>query len=152
MLSFTVTLSFLLVSPPDAPKIHARTPARIAQGAVVIRTAAQLAKLRGADADKASADVARLLKVQSIDWKKQMLIVIAGGVQRTGGYSVEAKSLEVKAGKLIVHWKLKTPAPGAFVTQALTNPALTILVDRFEGDVVFDPKAPPAGKGKKRQE
>jgi hypothetical protein len=74
-----------------------------------------------------------------------MVVVISGGQQRTGGYSVEAKSLEVKDGKFIVRWKLNAPGPGSIVTQAITYPTLTILVDRFEGDVVFDP-APPAGK------
>jgi hypothetical protein len=126
-------------------KIHAKTPARIATGPVVIKSAEQLAKLTNTAADKASANAAKMFKVDTIDWTKQMIIVISGGTQRTGGYSVEAKSLNVKDGKLIVNWKLNTPAPGAFVTQALTNPALSILVDRFEGDVVFEPKSPPKG-------
>jgi hypothetical protein len=130
-------------------KIYAKTPARIGTTAVVIKSAEHLGKLRNADPDKASADVAKLLKVDAIDWKKQMLIVIQGGTQRTGGYSVDAKSVDVKDGTAIVHWKLNTPAPGSIVTQALTNPALTILVDRFEGDVSFNPVSPPAAGGKK---
>ena len=140
-------------------RIHASTSARIASG-TVIRSAAQLAKLTNSTEDKASAKAARSLKVDSIDWTKQMLIVISGGMQRTGGYSVEARSLKVKADKLIVHWKLNKPDPGAMVTQAFTNPTLSILVDRFDGDVVlsprppvtdrlFDPKVPPTGKLKK---
>jgi hypothetical protein len=129
----------------DEPKIHAKAPARIATNSMVIRSSEQLAKLRNTDADKASAELAKLLKVESIDWKKQMVVVISGGQQRTGGYNVEAKSLEIKNGKLIVHWKLNTPGPGSIVTQAITYPTLTILVDRFEGDVAFDP-APPASK------
>lgn len=129
-------------------KIHAKTPARIGAGSSVIKSAEQLAKLQNSEADKASANLAKMFKVEAIDWKKQMVIVISGGSQPTGGYSVEAKSLEVKDGKLIVHWKLNTPAPDSIVTQAFTNPTLTILVDRFDGDVVFEPKAPPAG-GKK---
>ena len=151
---FSLTLTTLVLfsadvgDKTDAPKILAKTPARIGTTSVVIKSAEQLGKLQNVDADKASANLAKQLKVEAIDWKKQMVIVIAGGTQRTGGYSVEAKSLEVKDGKLIVNWKLNTPAPGSIVTQALTNPALTILVDRFEGDVVFEPKAPPAG-GKK---
>ena len=126
-------------------KIHAKTPARIATNSMVIRGSEQLAKLRNTDANRASAELAKVLKVESIDWKKQMVVVISGGQQRTGGYSVEVKSLEAKDGKLIVRWKLNTPGPGSIVTQAITYPTLTILVDRFEGDVVFDP-APPAGK------
>ncbi len=130
-------------------KIYGKTPARVGQGSSVIRSGEQLGKLQGVDAEKATANLARMLKVESIDWTKQMIVVISGGTQRTGGYSVEAKSLEVKDGKLVVNWKLNTPPPGSIVTQALTNPALTILVDRFEGDVTFEPKAPAPGLGKK---
>ncbi|MBI3821935.1 MAG: protease complex subunit PrcB family protein [Planctomycetes bacterium] len=146
----TLTLTLLIaVTPPDAPKIHAKTPARVSTTSTVIKSAEELGKLQNIDADKASASLAKLLKVESIDWKKQMVIVISGGQQRTGGFSVEAKSLEVKDGKLIVNWKVNPPPPGSFVTQALSTPTLTILVDRFEGDVVFEPKAPPAGGGKR---
>ncbi|MSQ94519.1 MAG: protease complex subunit PrcB family protein [Gemmataceae bacterium] len=150
MLSVTLT-AFCLFVPAQGKgelKVIAKTPARIAQGPVVIKSAEQLAKLQSTEADKASAQLAKMLKVESIDWTKQMVIVISGGTQRTGGYAVEVKSLEVKEGKLIVNWKLNTPPPDAFVTQAFTNPALTILVDRFVGDVVFEPKSPP-GAGKK---
>jgi hypothetical protein len=133
------------VSQPDAPKIHAKTPARVTTASTVIKSAEQLGKLQSTEADKASAALAKALKVESIDWKKQMVVVISGGQQRTGGYSVEVKSLEFKDGELIVHWKLNSPAPGSIVTQVITTPTLTILLDRFEGDVVFDP-APPAGK------
>lgn len=146
------TLALLVGAAGDktaAPKIHAKTPARIGAAALVIKSGDDLAKLQKIDADKAAAQLAKQLKVDAIDWKKQMVICIQGGTQRTGGYSVEVKSLEVKDGKLIVNWKLNTPPPGSIVTQAFTNPALTILVDRFDGDVVFEPKSPPAGAGKK---
>ena len=129
----------------EEPKIHAKTRARIATNSMVIRSSEQLAKLRNTDPDKASAELAKMFKVESIDWKKRMVVVIFGGQQRTGGNSVEAKSLETKDGKLIVHWKLNAPGPGSIVTQAITYPTLTILVDLFEGDVVFDPP-PSAGK------
>jgi PrcB C-terminal len=119
----------------DAPKIHAKAPSHFGKGgSSVIRTAD----------DKATAELAKRLKVDGIDWKKQMVIVISGGQQRTGGYSVEAKSLEVKDKKLVVHWKLNVP--DGIVTQVISHPALTILVDRFEGDVVFDPAPPPEKK------
>ena len=131
------------------PKVLAKTAMRVGTTSSVIKSAEELGKLQKTEADKASADLAKALKVESIDWKKQMVIVISGGQRPTGGYSVEVKSLEVKDGKLIVNWKLNSPAPGSIVTQALTHPALTILVDRIDGDVVFEPKAPPAGGGKK---
>ncbi len=85
---------------------------------------------------------AGILKVDSIDLKKQMVIVIYGGEKPTGGYSVEMKSLEVTDKKLIVHWHLKAPGPDDFVTQAITYPELVLLVDRFDGEVVFDSPLP----------
>jgi hypothetical protein len=129
-------------------KVHAKAASGVAKGPVVIKSAEQLGKLRNAAPDKASADAAKLLKVDKIDWTKQMLVVISGGTQPTGGYSVEAKSLDVKDGKLIVHWKLNTPPKDAVVIQVITNPAQTILVDRFDGDVTFDPPSPPKGAKK----
>jgi hypothetical protein len=154
MLLTLATLSLLAAFPGAGDKkddskelkILAKTPTRIGKDAIVIKSAEELGKLRDAEPDKASADLAKLLKVHAIDWKKQMAICIQGGTQRTGGYSVEVKSLEVKEGKLIVHWKLNRPGPDSIVIQALTNPALTILVDRFDGDVVFEPKSPPDAK------
>jgi len=132
------------------PKILARTSARLANSSMVIRSAADLLKARGGegDADQAVAEAAKQLKVDAIDFKKQMIIVVSGGVQRTGGYSVDVKGLKIKDKVLIVEWKLNTPKPGAFVTQALTHPAQTILVERFDGEVRFDPP-PPKGGGKK---
>jgi len=130
-------------------KIHAKAPIRIGAAPGAITSAEQLGKLQNTDPDKASANVAKMLKVERIDWSTQMLIVISGGTQRTGGYSVEVKSVEDKDGKLIVNWKLNTPAPGSIVTQALTNPAQTILVDRSDKQIQFNPPSPPAGGGKK---
>ena len=106
----------------------------------VIRSADELAKLNAKP-----ADVARFLKVDKIDFSKQMLVVISGGSRPTGGYSVDFKGATVKDKVLTVSWVLKTPAPGAFVTQAFTHPMLVVLMDRFEGKVVFDPAAPPKG-------
>ena len=64
----------------------------------------------------------------------------------TGGYSVTVNKLQADDKTLTVHWKLNTPKPGQPVTQAFTHPMQTLLVERFEGEVRFDP-APPKGKG-----
>jgi len=122
------------------------------QQQVVIRSAEELAKAaglekpNGEDAQKkATETVAKALKVDDIDWKKQMVIVVTGGVKRTGGYSVEITKIETADKVMTVHWKLNSPKPGSPVTQTITHPALTVIVDRFEGKVVFDP---PAAKDK----
>src|SRR5262249_62190700 len=75
-------------------KVIAQGNARIGAGSSVIRSAKELAAAEGGKGDPAAAArLAKLLKVEAIDWDKQMIIVISGGVQRTGGYSVEVKKL-----------------------------------------------------------
>lgn len=126
-------------------KILAKAPVAVGKDReqLVIRSARELAKL------SPDGRVLNLLKVPNIDWDKQMLLSVSGGTQRTGGYSVEVTSLKVEDGKLKVRWKLNTPKPGGFVTQAITHPGVTVLVDRFDGPVVFDPPAnAKTGKGK----
>lgn len=132
-------------------KILAQASARIGvartAGHQVVRSAEELVKAMGGktDADKATAQVAKLLKVDHIDWKKHMVIVVSGDMQRTGGYSVQVNHVKLSDKTLTVEWKLNTPKAGQPVTQAITYPAATILVERFEGTVRFDP---PAAKSK----
>jgi hypothetical protein len=115
---------------------------------LVIRSAEELARAHGVAAKDAkekrfqtdvTADVAQLLKVKTIDWDKQMLVVVAAGSKPTGGYRVEVRTLSVKDKTLTVHWKLHNPAPGGIVTTAITYPAQMVLVERFDGPVKFDP-------------
>ena len=128
-------------------KIHAKAPGSaigLYRKTIAIRNLTELSKAIPANATGKDHEemAASQLKVKKIDWDKQMIIVIYGGERPTGGYSVDVKSLEVKDKKLIVHWKLNTPGPDDIVTQAITYPELVLLVDRFDGQVVFDP-APP---------
>ena len=106
----------------------------------VIRSSEEAAKAAPGkgSAEEETINLAKTLNVPVIDWKKQMVIVIYGGERGTGGFSVEVKSLEVKDGKLIVHWKLKSPGADDIVAQVITYPSQVILVDRFEGKVEFD--------------
>jgi hypothetical protein len=155
MLTLTLTLLAALPVAGDKkdagktaePKIYAKTPIGVIYKSVAVKSSAELSFLTpsNAPAGADAAALARVLKVDSIDWKKQMVIVVYGGEKPTGGYSMQVKSLEIKDKKLIVHWKLISPGPGSIVTQAITHPSLTILVDRFDGEVVFDP-APTAKK------
>src|SRR5262249_42999104 len=129
-------------------KVIAQGNARIGAGSSVIRSAKELAAAEGGKGDPAAAvaRLAKLLKLEAIDWENQMIIVISGGVQRSGGYSVELKKLAAADKTLTVHWTLNRPKPGQPVTLALTHPMLTVLVERFDGEVRFDPP-PPKGKG-----
>ncbi|HZZ82353.1 MAG TPA: protease complex subunit PrcB family protein [Gemmataceae bacterium] len=125
-------------------KVYANRPAGMFRKTQVLRTVDELNKAIpvGGKTYKITKVLAGLLKVNSVDLEKQMVIVVYAGEKRTGGYSVEVKSLEVKDKKLIVHWKLNSPGPDDIVTQAITHPQLVLLVDRFDGEVVFDPPVP----------
>ncbi len=89
--------------------------------------------------DLATALAAKMLKVKKIDWDKQMIVIVSGGTQPTGGYKVEVTDLKADDDTLTVHWKVVPPAPGQRVTQARSNPAETLLIQRFDGEVRFDP-------------
>jgi hypothetical protein len=135
-------------------KIFAQAPGRLGAvrvGGMVIRGGQELVRQiagAGRNVDAATALAAKMLKVEKIDWDKQMIVIVSGGTQRTGGYKVEVAGLKVKDDTLTVHWKLIGPKPGQPVTQAPTNPAVTILVERFDGEVRFDPPSAKSGLDK----
>jgi hypothetical protein len=119
---------------------------------LVIRSAEDLAKAAGLNKPEdekaqkqATATVAKALKMEDIDWKKQMVLVVSGGMKRSGGFKIEISKIDVADNVLTVHWKLITPGPRSPVTATITHPAQTIVVERFEGKVAFDP---PGAKDK----
>jgi hypothetical protein len=119
---------------------------------LVIRSAEELAKAAGLDKPedektqkKATETVAKALKIDDIDWKKQMILVVSGGMKRTGGFKIEIGKIDVADNTMTVRWKLITPGPRSPVTATITHPAQTIVVERFEGKVLFDP---PGAKDK----
>jgi hypothetical protein len=127
-------------------KIQARSPMRVGGvpngGQLLIRNGKELlTALADAKNDEKTAteNLAKALKVDGVDWTKQMVVVVSGGTRPTGGYSVEVLGAAVKDNKLIITWKLNAPKPGAIVTQALTHPVQTVLLPQFDGAVEFDP-------------
>jgi hypothetical protein len=144
-----------------AVKILGRAPWRAsakpgsAAQQLVIRSEADFAKaVSPANDTKTVLDnLKKQLKVETIDWQKQMLIVASGGAQSTGGFRFEILGVFVKGDTMTVCWKLHAPKPTDFVTAAFTHPAETVLVETFPGKVVFDPPAakekqkPPAKRG-----
>jgi hypothetical protein len=123
-------------------KAPGRPPGAAPRGHMTIRNPQELTKIMaglGGNIDRAMDRVTKMLKVDRIDWNKQMLLILSGGRQRTGGYRVELTSLKVKGDELTVRWKLIGPRPGQPVTQALSYPALTLLVERYDNTIRFDP-------------
>jgi hypothetical protein len=92
---------------------------------------------------EAAQAMAKLFQVDAIDFDKQMIVVVTAGPKPTGGFSVEIEGVRREDKTATVSWKLKTPAPGDFVTEAFTHPARAALVERFDGEVKF---APPLKK------
>lgn len=84
---------------------------------------------------KATDEVAKLLKVDGIDWNKQMLILVTAGPKSSGGWKVNIDSLKVDGKTLKVSWS--ATAPKGFATAAFTHPGQIILVERFDGPVTF---------------
>lgn len=94
------------------------------------------------EVNAALARVAKMLKVDGIDWSKHMLVVVAAGAKPTGGYKVDIVQVTRADGVLTVHWKLHAPKPGDIVTMAFTHPAQVVLIEQVPDQVVFVP--PPA--------
>lgn len=90
---------------------------------------------------EAAARYARALQVERIDFTKQMVIGVSGGVQPAGA-RVEVTRVEpaAKGAPLTVSWRLHAPKPGQPV-EGIAHPAEVILVKRFAGDVRFREEA-----------
>jgi hypothetical protein len=109
-----------------------------------IRSEQELAKAAGANA---RAAVRRSLKVEAIDFRKQMILAVADGTLPMVGVSgggppsvpnrVEvARVAVVEDGKaLLVGWRL---APRDPKDDIITHPLEVVLVERFDGEVRFE--------------
>ena len=96
-----------------------------------------------------TADLAKQLKIEAIDFSKHSLIVVSGGVKNTGGHRVEISRVAKDDKGVVAHWLAVGPEPGGFVTQAFTHPTAVLLIPKLAGDVRFEPafgpgKNPPA--------
>ncbi|MCE9560587.1 MAG: formylglycine-generating enzyme family protein [Planctomycetes bacterium] len=112
---------------------------------VVIRSAAELVA-HSAKPDDAkdpavqkamAAELAKFFKVKSIDWNKQMVVVVEGHDTRGEFGAIKFDPPEIKGKVLQVFWKQEHR-----VTRAshLGVPMGFALVERFEGEVVFFPR------------
>ena len=87
-----------------------------------------------------AAKYAKALGVKSIDFEKQMLVGVSGGVQPAGA-RVEVTKVDADAkGALTVAWKLHPAKPGE-KTGEIAHPAEVILVERTTADVKFQQEA-----------
>jgi hypothetical protein len=79
----------------------------------------------------------KALKMSDIDFTKQMVVGVSGGVQPAGSHLEITRAETDQAGKtLIVYWKLH-PAAKDKPTAGISHPAEVVLLDRFTGDIRF---------------
>ena len=69
-------------------------------------------------------------KTPAVDFKKEVVIALFMGLQRTGGFSVEIVKVEQTKKAVLVHVKTKRPGPGDIVTQALTTPGYVAAIPK----------------------
>lgn len=82
-----------------------------------------------------------------IDFNRSIVVAIFAGEQRTGGFSVTVERVteDSRAGEPargVVHYRIVSPPPDAFVTQALTYPYIIVRVDKRFDSVAFQPEIP----------
>lgn len=61
--------------------------------------------------------------LHSVNWSREVALVIDMGEKRTGGYSVKVTGVELTdADQVTLRLQVTKPGPGAFVTQVFTHP------------------------------
>lgn len=117
-------------------------PIDVKRAGVVIRSAEELVassnKPKAAkDPDiqkETEAELVKLLKVEKMDWSKQMVLA-ARGEPGTKADRVRFDSLTAEAKTLTVAWRVSPRPPHA----GPGTPIALILIERFDGDVKFVP-------------
>ncbi|WP_152207726.1 protease complex subunit PrcB family protein [Marinobacter changyiensis] len=64
----------------------------------------------------------------SLDFQREHLLVVAMGRKNTGGFGLTLADAEMEGSTLAVTARVRTPAPGSMVTQALTTPCVVLAV------------------------
>lgn len=95
---------------------------------LVVTNASEWAKLWSAHRANTRGDT----QLPEVAFVKEMVVFVAMGQQRTGGYSVEIVKVEPGEKTLKILVKRKSPPKGAMVTQALTAPFHIVAVPRSE--------------------
>ena len=78
----------------------------------------------------------KLLKVDRIDFDKQMLLAVSGGPLHGDRQTIEVLHLNLKDHALKVQWRVATRL--TTTTDPLFHPVCLVLLERFDGKLVFD--------------
>jgi hypothetical protein len=72
-----------------------------------------------------------------VDFSRQMLIVVAMGTRRSGGFDISVRDIRAIEDGLEVAVQESEPATGAMVGMSLTQPVEVVRVERTAREVVF---------------
>jgi len=75
--------------------------------------------------------------VPAVDFAREMVVFVALGERRTGGYSVEVTSATVSGDTLVVRYVERQPGPGCLTTQALTTPFHAVAIPHVQATPRF---------------
>jgi hypothetical protein len=66
----------------------------------------------------------------AVDFEKNVVVFLMGGMHNTGGWSVVPVSARVEGDTAIIDAKVQGPPPGAITTQAITYPYAVITINQ----------------------
>jgi hypothetical protein len=72
-----------------------------------------------------------------VDFARSIVVLIALGEQRTGGYSVEVDRVARTGDAAVVHYTVTGPGPGCMSTMMITSPVEIVSMPRVAGTVSF---------------
>jgi hypothetical protein len=133
----------IIATAQDSPRAANIGPVQLDSfGGVVIRSPEELvaASSKAESAKDAAvqkeltAELAKLLQVDGIDWSQQMVVAVRGE-PGTKADRIHFDALTVEGKTLTVAWKVKQRPPHA----GFGTPIALILVDRFDGETKFTP-------------
>lgn len=73
----------------------------------------------------------------AVDFAQNMVVVLALGQKRTGGYAIRFDSITHASDGAVVHYTVTSPGPGCMTTQMITSPVEAVSVPRVDGTVQF---------------
>jgi hypothetical protein len=71
-----------------------------------------------------------VVRLDRVDWSRQLVLVADMGEQRTGGYSIRFREVRTTGGSLEAVVDVVRPGPSSMVIQVLTHPYAVTTVDR----------------------
>lgn len=74
----------------------------------------------------------------AVDFTRDMVVLVASGEHRSGGYSVVVTGVEQDAANMYVQVQLRSPGDACVVSEALTQPYHIVLLPRSELPVQFE--------------